>query len=118
MIRLPAASALALLLAICITGPATAAGKPAVAMMSTGGCDTLSYSWSNQGKAKSAELRIHHFGIFETSRALRPVGSNGSFTMPADVAFVAGDEYTVLGLLLDSAGRAINPSGAVWYGTC
>ena len=100
------------------TATAAVAAKPTAAVAAAAGCSTLVYSWSAQPKARTAEFRIHHFGIFETSRRLGPVGPAGSFQMPADVSFLAGDQYTVLGVLLDSAGRSISPSGAVWWGTC
>ena len=118
MKRLPiAALTLAVTLMLTTTGIALAA-KPTAAITTAAGCSSLVYSWSAQSKARTAELRIHHFGKFETSRRTTPVGAAGSFQVPADVIFVSGDQYTVLGVLLDTAGRSISPSGAVWWGTC
>ena len=106
------------LVAGAVAGPAGAASKPTVSITNPGDCQAITYRWSSFSKARTAELRIHHFGVFETSRSLGPVAASGSFTMPADVVFVPGDQYTVLGVLLDSGNRAINPSGAAWWGTC
>ena len=118
MTRVSLLFAIAALFVVIVAGPAAAAGGPSAQVAKPGGCSTIVYSWANQRKARTAELRIHHFGVFETSRSVTPVAASGSFVMPADVTFVPGDQYTVLGLLLDSAGRSISPSGAVWWGTC
>jgi len=119
MKRVPASLAFAVALAGVLAAPATtAAAAPSSSVTKAGDCSTLTYTWANHRKAARAELRIHHFGIFETSRRSGPIGASGSFAMPADVTFLAGDQYTVLGVLLDSAGRTISPSGAVWWGTC
>ena len=119
MRRVPVSLAMAAVLASVLTVPGSAAAAaPSSSVTKPGDCSTLAYSWGNHRKAANAELRIHHFGIFETSRRSGPIGASGSFTMPADVTFVAGDQYTVLGVLLDGAGRTISPSGAVWWGTC
>jgi hypothetical protein len=109
--------ALALTILMTTAGSALAA-KPTATVATTGGCSALTYTWSGFSKARAAEFRIHHFGIFETSRRHSPVGAAGSLQMPADVAFLSGDQYTVLGVLLDASGRPIQPSGAVWWGTC
>jgi hypothetical protein len=111
--------ALALALSVLIsTAGVAAAAKPIVTIANPGACSSITYSWSGFSKARSAEFRIHHFGVFETSRRITPVAASGSFQVPADVTFVIGDQYTVLGVLLDSSGRSITPSGAVWWGTC
>ena len=106
------------LIALLASSAGALAAKPTTSMAKAGGCSTLIFSWSSYPKANVAQLRIHHFGIFETSRSVGVGGQNGSFAMPADVTFLAGDQYTVLGVLLDASGRTITPSGAVWYGTC
>ena len=99
-------------------GGGALAARPSANVAMGGDCSSIVYSWSGQSKARTAEFRIHHFGIFETSRRLGPVGPTGSFVMPSDVSFVVGDQYTVLGVLLDASSRTIQPSGAVWWGTC
>ena len=119
MRRLSVSLAIATVTAGILAAPgSTAAAAPSSSVTMAGDCSTLTYTWVNHRKAAKAELRIHHFGIFETSRRSGPVGASGSFTMPADVTFIAGNQYTVLGVLLDSAGRTISPSGTVWWGTC
>ena len=119
MRRVSASLVLAAVLAGLVAAPGSAAAAaPSSSVTKTGECSTLTYAWANHRKAAQAELRIHHFGIFETSRRSGAIGARGSFTVPADVTFIAGDQYTVLGVLLDGAGRTISPSGAVWWGTC
>jgi hypothetical protein len=97
-----------------------AAAKPASAIVKPAGCDSIRFEWSGFRKAATAEFRLHHDGIFQASTQLAPVGPAGTYAIPVELTgqIVAGEHYTVLGHLLDSSGRSITPSGAVWWGVC
>jgi hypothetical protein len=100
-----------------------AAGKasgPAAGMAKPGGCETIAYSWSNFRKATTARIAVHHDGIYMAEGSQAPIGADGSFALPSELAqlLVAGEHYTFLGHLKDAAGRSITPSGAAWWGLC
>lgn len=100
-----------------------AAGKtsgPSAAMTNPGSCATIAYSWAGFRKADKATIKVHHNGIYMAEASLQPVSDSGIYLIPAALSdqLVAGDNYTFLGLLTDSAGRTIQPSGAAWWGRC
>jgi hypothetical protein len=93
---------------------------PSASIAKAGDCSTLVYSWTNFRKAQAATLLLHHNGIYQDEATTQPVGAEGSFAIPTRLVaqIQAGEHYTVLGLLRDSSGRSINPSGAAWWGYC
>ena len=97
---------------------ALAGNQPSATMVAPSGCSSALYSWANQRKAVAAHIEIRPNGVLVTTVHSGSVGASGSFSMPASVTFVAGQHYTFLGYLTDTAGRRVQSSGAAWWGYC
>ena len=119
MARVPMAAALAACLALAGLAPAIQAGNKATTTMSTpNGCAGAVYAWVNSRKATMAHIEVRPNGVLLSTAHSGPVGASGSFTLPPEVTFQAGQHYTLLGYLTDAAGRTIATSGAAWWGYC
>jgi hypothetical protein len=119
MKRLALTGVVAACLALSAFAPAAIAGsQPAATMVAPNGCSSAVYAWANMRKAVAAHIEIRPNGVLIATVHSGPVGANGSFAMPASVTFVAGQHYTLLGYLTDSAGRSVQSSGAAWWGYC
>jgi len=119
MSRLALSIVAAACLAVTAVAPVALAGsKPSAAMVAPSGCSSVLYSLTSMRKATAAHIEIRPDGVLLTTVHSGPVGASGSFAMPASVTFVAGQHYTFLGYLTDSAGRSIAASGAAWWGYC
>lgn len=115
--------ALSLVAAACLgasaVAPVALAGnQPSAVMVAPSGCSSVLYSWTNMRKAVAAHIEIRPNGVLQTTVHSGPMAANGSFAMPASMTFVAGQHYTFLGYLTDSAGRRVQSSGAAWWGYC
>lgn len=106
-------------LAVTALAPVALAGnQPSAKLTAPSGCNSAVYMWAKMRKAVAAHIEIRPEGVLLTTVHSGTVGANGSFAMPASVSFVAGQHYTFLGYLTDSAGRAVQSSGAAWWGYC
>ena len=124
MPRLIVSTALAACLALAALAPVAAAGnqgsanQAAATLTTPPGCAGAVYAWTNMRKAAAAHIEVRPNGALLTTAHSGPVGPSGSFTLPAEITFVSGQHYTLMGYLTDSAGRNIMTSGRVWWGYC
>ena len=120
MKRSPVVATMLALSLLSVPATLVSAGGPVSSISKPGDCSTIRYNWSGFRKASSATFELRHNGIYLDRASTRPVAASGSYTMPASLVsqIVVGDGYTVMGFLSDSGGRTIQPSPAVWWGTC